>query len=100
MSGLGLVSRATLVHTAMRNCSRNEGGPSSSAIRCDIFQLNPKTAPLDHGESFALQQLDAADVSDGYRVTLPPAKTAGLRFRTPPPNLTSLRRTATGHVLA
>jgi hypothetical protein len=42
-----------------------EEGPSSSPIRCDIFVLNPKTAPLDYGESFALQQLDAADVSDG-----------------------------------
>ena len=27
MSGKGLVSRASPVHTAMRNCMRDEGGP-------------------------------------------------------------------------
>src|SRR5262249_46451138 len=27
MSALGLVSRASPVHTAMRNCTRDEGGP-------------------------------------------------------------------------
>ena len=27
MSALGLVSRVTPVHTAMRNCTRDEGGP-------------------------------------------------------------------------
>jgi hypothetical protein len=27
MSELGLVSRVTPVHTAMRNCTRDEGGP-------------------------------------------------------------------------
>ena len=27
MSGLGLVSRASPVHTAVRNCTRDEGGP-------------------------------------------------------------------------
>jgi len=27
MSAMGLVSRVTPVHTAMRNCTRDEGGP-------------------------------------------------------------------------
>jgi hypothetical protein len=27
MSGVGLVSRVTPVHTALRNCTRDEGGP-------------------------------------------------------------------------
>ena len=27
MTALGLVSRASPVHTAMRNCTRDEGGP-------------------------------------------------------------------------
>jgi hypothetical protein len=27
MTGVGLVSRVTPVHTAMRNCTRDEGGP-------------------------------------------------------------------------
>jgi hypothetical protein len=26
-SGCGIVSRVTLVHTAVRNCTRDEGGP-------------------------------------------------------------------------
>ena len=34
MSARGIVSRVTPVHTAVRNCTRDEGGPSRSAIRC------------------------------------------------------------------
>ena len=46
MSEMGLVSRVTPVHTAMRNCTRDEGGPFEVGNQVLISSHRELLAPV------------------------------------------------------
>ena len=70
MSGSGLVSRASPVHTAVRNCTRDEGGPFEVgnhgliSSRCKLLRSN---AVLVSVAVTSGQEVQAGKVGRGER---------------------------------
>ena len=69
MSQMGLVSRASPVHTAMRNCTRDEGGPFGFGNQVPISShrklLSPKAMVVNVAETS--DKIPAGTVERGER---------------------------------